>query len=60
MGSNALPLHTTLPLFSKTRSYETAGVASDREATEMQELAASLRDDVLSWLRKHHPKLLQR
>jgi hypothetical protein len=40
--------------------YETAGVASDREAREMHELATSLRNDVLSWLRKHHPKLLPR
>lgn len=38
--------------------YETAGLVSEREAREMQELAASLRDDVLAWLRTHHPKLL--
>jgi hypothetical protein len=49
-----------LDRFRKKRnigSYETAGAASDREATEMQELAATLRDDVLAWLRKHHPEL---
>lgn len=40
--------------------YETAGVVSSREAAEMHELAASLRDDVLAWLRKHHPKLVRR
>ena len=38
--------------------YETAGLVSEREAREMQELAASLRDDVLAWLRTHHPMLL--
>jgi len=26
----------------------------------MHELAASLRDDVVAWLRKNHPKLLPR
>ena len=38
--------------------YETAGVVSGREAREMHELAVSLRDDVLAWLRKNYPKLL--
>ena len=38
--------------------YETAGLVSEREAREMHDLAASLRDDVLAWLRKNHPKLL--
>ena len=41
-------------------SYETAGVASEQEAREMYELAVGLRDDVLAWLRKQHPKLLMR
>lgn len=40
--------------------YETAGLVSEREAREMHELAASLRDDVLAWLRKNHPKLRPR
>lgn len=40
--------------------YETAGLVSEREAREMHELAASLRDDVLAWLRENHPKLLPR
>ena len=39
--------------------YETAGLVSEREAREMHELAVSLRDDVLAWLRKNHPKLLR-
>ena len=49
--------------FRKKRNiggYETAGVVSEREAREMHELAAGLRNDVLAWLRKHHPKLLRR
>jgi len=40
--------------------YETAGVVSGQEAAEMHRLAASLRDDVLAWLRKNHAKLLRR
>ena len=49
--------------FRKKRNiggYETAGVISEREAREMHELAVGLRDDVLAWLRKQHPKLLRR
>jgi hypothetical protein len=41
-----------------TIGYETAGVVSEREVREMHELATELRDDVLAWLKKHHPKLL--
>ena len=39
--------------------YETAGVVSEQEALEMHKLAETLRDDVLAWLHKQHPKLLQ-
>ena len=49
--------------FRKKRNiggYESAGVVSEREAREMRELAIGLRDDVVAWLRKHHPKLLGR
>ena len=49
--------------FRKKRNmigYETAGVASEQEAREMHALAVGLRDDVLAWLRKHHPKLVGR
>jgi len=49
--------------FRKKRNmigYETAGVVSEQEAREMHELAVGLRDDVLAWLRKHHPKLMER
>jgi len=40
--------------------YETAGVVSEQEAREMHELAVGLRDEVLAWLRKQHPKLAGR
>lgn len=40
--------------------YETAGVVSAQEARAMRELAAALREDVMAWLRKQHPKLLRR
>ncbi|MBI5908670.1 MAG: hypothetical protein HY848_01745 [Betaproteobacteria bacterium] len=39
--------------------YESAGVVSEREAREMHELATGLREDVLAWLGKQHPKLLK-
>ena len=47
--------------FRKKRNiggYEVAGVVSGPEALEMHELAAGLRDDVVAWLRKHHPRLI--
>ena len=40
--------------------YETAGLASEQEAGEMQRLAANLRDEVLVWLHDNHPRLLPR
>jgi hypothetical protein len=49
--------------FRKKRNiggYETAGVVSAQEAREMHDLAIGLRNDVLAWLRKRHPKLLTR
>lgn len=49
--------------FRKKRNiggYETAGVVSDQEAREVHELAVGLRNDVLAWLGKQHPKLLKR
>lgn len=49
--------------FRKKRNiggYETAGLVSDQEASEMHGLATELRDDALAWLRKNHPKLMVR
>jgi hypothetical protein len=37
-----------------------AGFVSEREAREMYDLAATLRNDLLAWLRKEHPRLLPR
>jgi hypothetical protein len=48
--------------FRKKRNiigYETAGAVSEREAGEMHELAKELRDEVLGWLKKQHPKLVK-
>ena len=41
-----------------TADYERAGVVSDGEAKEMRHLAIRIRDDVVTWLRQHHPNLL--
>lgn len=52
-----------LDRFRKKRNiigYESAGVVSEREAREMHELATGLREDVLAWLGKQHPKLLKK
>jgi len=52
-----------LDRFRKKRNitgYETAGVISEGEAREMLEVATALRDDVLRWLGKHHPRLRKR
>ena len=49
--------------FRKKRNiggYETAGLVSDREASEMHGLASELRDHALAWLRKNHPRLMAR
>jgi len=49
--------------FRKKRNiigYESAGAVSAREAREMHELATGLREDVLAWLGKQHPRLLRR
>jgi hypothetical protein len=36
-------------------SYEASGMISEKEATEMHELAATLRADVSRWIAKKHP-----
>lgn len=49
--------------FRKKRNiggYETAGLVSDQEASEMYILAGALREDLLAWLSRHHAKLLLR
>jgi hypothetical protein len=41
-------------------SYDSAGAVSDREATEMLNLAVRLRQDVESYLRRKYPKLIEK
>ena len=40
--------------------YETAGLVSEQEASEMRSLAAVLRDEVRDWLRSNHRELMSR
>ena len=45
-------------LFRKKRNianYEQAGTVSEMEAEEMRQLAATLRSNVVTWVRKNHP-----
>jgi len=51
----------TFDAFRKKRNmtgYERVGAVSDREATELQKLASSLRKGVEAWIRKTRPHLL--
>ncbi len=51
-----------LDQFRKKRNisdYESAGQVSDSEASEMLELAISLRDTVKEWLSENHPELIE-
>ena len=51
----------TFDAFRKKRNitgYERAGIISDADAEAMRALAFKLRDDVIAWLRRHHPALL--
>lgn len=52
----------TFDAYRKKRNvnnYERIGLVSDAEADGMRELAVKLRDDVMAWLEKNHPKLLE-
>ena len=55
------PLLMQLEAFRKKRNisdYERAGSVSDQEANEILALRTRLRDDLIAWLRKAHPDLL--
>jgi len=41
-----------------TAEYDSVGVATDRDSDELIELAESLRDEVMVYLKKNHPELL--
>jgi len=54
---------TTFDAFRKKRNitgYERAGIISDADAEAMRALALRLRDDVMEWLKRHHPALLRK
>lgn len=38
--------------------YDTAGGATDADASELLDFCRALREDVLCWLRHHHPELV--
>ena len=40
-----------------TAEYEMAGVATEKDASELVDFVKELREDVLDWLVKHHPAL---
>ena len=41
-----------------TSAYERAGEVSDAEAQEIQNMAAALRDELVTWLGRNHPELI--
>jgi hypothetical protein len=52
----------TLDAFRKKRNiagYERVGLVSDADAAAVRALAVRLRDELVSWLAKHHPRLLR-
>ena len=56
-------LVTAFDAFRKKRNisgYDRAGLVSDAEVKAMREMALQLRDEVLAWLRRTHPALLER
>jgi len=60
VGTDAMRIRS-LDAFRKKRNvsnYEMGGAVSDREVLEMIQLAVSLRNDLDTWLRANHPKLL--
>lgn len=55
-------LVSTFDAFRKKRNLagdERIGLVSDADAEAMRKLAIHLRDDMMAWLRKHHPDLLK-
>lgn len=41
-----------------TAEYEMAGVATEKDASELVDSVKELREDVLEWLKKHHAELM--
>jgi hypothetical protein len=53
----------TFEVFRKKRNitgYERIGLVSEADARAMRSLAVRLRDQVVAWVKKHHPDLLAR
>ncbi len=53
----------TFDAFRKKRNitgYERIGLVSDADAAAMRALAVKLRDDLIAWIEKHRPELLER
>ncbi len=51
----------TFDAFRKKRNitgYERAGIVSDADAETMRALALKLRDEVTTWIKRHHPALV--
>ena len=62
IGADAALVHQ-LDQFRRKRNlgaYERAGLVSGKEAEEMFEVALQLRDTVLAWLAREHPKLMKK
>lgn len=52
----------TFDAFRKKRNitgYERVGIVSDSDATEVRQLAVTIRDEVQAWVRKNHADLLK-
>jgi hypothetical protein len=52
----------TFDAFRKKRNitgYERIGLVSDADAAAMRALAVKLRDDLILWIEKHRPELLE-
>lgn len=61
VGTKA-PAVATLDAFRKKRNisgYERIGLVSDADADALRTLASGLRDEVIAWLKEHHPGLLR-
>lgn len=61
LGRDRQPDVDYLEICRKKRNvieYDAAGTVTDRDATELTEFVAKLRDGVLAWMREHHPELL--
>lgn len=62
MGKNSLPRMKYLNVCRQTRNktdYDRAGVTEEHEVEELLSELVQFRKDVIAWLKKRHPSLLQ-